>query len=75
VPEAGISAFAASSRNNVQPAHRFRAIGHCVLIVLAGTFAGALRSYLRWSDSSPGVVWIRRACGVAVIVAAVALVL
>jgi cytochrome c-type biogenesis protein len=50
-------------------------VGHCLLIVLAGTFAGALRSYLRWSDSSPAVIWIRRACGVIVIAAGVALVL
>jgi len=51
------------------------AIGHCLLIVLAGTFSGALRSYLHWSDSSRAVVWTRRVCGVAVIAAGVALAL
>jgi len=41
--------------------------GHCLVIVLAGTFTGALQKYLNWSERSGGAVLLRRACGVLVI--------
>ncbi|MBC7186657.1 MAG: cytochrome C biogenesis protein [Calditrichaeota bacterium] len=44
------------------------AVGHCFLIVLAGTFTGAVQNYLQWSERSRTTVVVRRICGVLVIV-------
>jgi cytochrome c-type biogenesis protein len=42
-------------------------IGHCSVIVGAGTLTGKVQKYLNWSDGSKTVLWIKRVCGVLVI--------
>jgi len=42
-------------------------IGHCAVIVLAGTFTGAVQRYLNWNEASGGAALLKRACGFAVI--------
>ena len=41
-------------------------IGHCAVIVLAGTFTEVVQSYLNWSERSRGTVIVKRICGVLV---------
>ncbi|MDQ7816188.1 MAG: cytochrome c biogenesis protein CcdA [Melioribacteraceae bacterium] len=42
-------------------------IGHCSVIVGAGTMAGKVQKYLNWSEDSKTILWIKRVCGVLVI--------
>ena len=42
-------------------------IGHCAVIVAAGTLAGKVQKYLNWSEESKTILWIKRVCGVLVI--------
>lgn len=42
-------------------------IGHCSVIVLAGTFTGAVQRYLNWNERSRGAVILKRVCGVLVL--------
>ncbi len=42
------------------------AIGHCTVIVGAGSLSQAVRRYLNWDSRSQGTLWIRRACGILV---------
>ncbi|MFO7660606.1 MAG: cytochrome c biogenesis protein CcdA, partial [Candidatus Cloacimonadaceae bacterium] len=44
-------------------------IGHCLVIILAGTFAGAVQSYLHWTSKSKGTKIIRIICGILIFVA------
>ncbi|MDP6630637.1 MAG: cytochrome c biogenesis protein CcdA [Kiritimatiellia bacterium] len=44
-------------------------IGHCTLIVLAGTFAEGFQHYLHWNEKSKGTLILRRTCGVLVLLA------
>jgi cytochrome c-type biogenesis protein len=43
------------------------AIGHCSIIVLAGTFTEVVQRYLNWNEQSKGPVIVKRVCGVLVI--------
>ena len=43
------------------------AIGHCLIIVLAGTFTEAVQHYLQWNENSKGAVILKKLCGVLVI--------
>jgi cytochrome c-type biogenesis protein len=45
------------------------AIGHCGVIVLAGTATGWVQRYLDWSEKSQAATWLKRICGVLVIAA------
>ncbi len=45
-------------------------IGHCAVIVFAGTFTRVIENYLRWNESSKALLWVKRACGVLLLVAA-----
>jgi cytochrome c-type biogenesis protein len=45
------------------------AIGHCSVILLAGTFTGMLQKYLNWNDRSKGAVILKKICGFLVIFA------
>ena len=45
----------------------FYGVGHCSVIVLAGTFTEALQRYLNWSTESKGAKWLKKTCGVLVI--------
>ena len=42
-------------------------IGHCCVIVLAGTFTEVVQHYLNWNEKSKGAVILKRICGVLVL--------
>jgi len=52
----------------------FYGIGHCSVIVLAGTFTEMLQRYLNWSAESKGAVWLKKSCGFLVILGGVYLI-
>ncbi|MGK2907832.1 MAG: cytochrome c biogenesis CcdA family protein [Desulfuromonadales bacterium] len=41
-------------------------IGHCAVIVFAGTFTEQVQQYLNWNERSRGTLWIKRVCGLLV---------
>lgn len=41
-------------------------LGHCAVIVFAGTFAEKVQQYLNWNERSNGTLWIKRVCGLLV---------
>ncbi len=49
--------------------HLAYGVGHCALIVVAGTFTGLVQRYLAWGESSGGTGLLKRICGVLVLVA------
>ena len=44
-------------------------LGHCSVIVAAGSASSLVQRYLNWNQRSGAVTWLRRACGVLVILA------
>lgn len=42
-------------------------IGHCSVIVIAGSVSGWVQRYLSWNQESGTITWLRRGCGVLVI--------
>ena len=42
-------------------------IGHCVVIVLAGTFTAQVQGYLNWTEKTKAASILRKVCGVLVI--------
>ncbi len=50
-------------------------IGHCSVIVGAGTLSKKVQQYLNWSEESKIILWIKRVCGVLVILGGVYLIL
>lgn len=46
-------------------------IGHCGVIVVAGTFAEVIQHYLNWNERSKGAVLLKHVCGVLVILGGV----
>jgi cytochrome c-type biogenesis protein len=52
----------------------FYAIGHCAVIVLAGTFTSMVQKYLNWNERSKGAVILKKVCGALVILGGVYLV-
>lgn len=49
-------------------------IGHCAVLVLAGTFTEAVQHYLNWTEKSKGAVVLKKICGVLVILGGVYLI-
>ncbi len=49
-------------------------IGHCAVIVAAGTSANTVQRILDWNERSRGGIWLRRACGVLVLLGGVYLI-
>jgi cytochrome c-type biogenesis protein len=49
-------------------------IGHCSVIVGAGTLTGKVQKYLNWSEGSGVILWIKRICGILVILGGVYLI-
>ena len=47
------------------------AVGHCSVIVGAGTMTQKVQQYLNWSEESKMILYIKRACGVLVFLAGV----
>lgn len=50
-------------------------IGHCSIIVGAGTLTGKVQKYLNWSEESKTILWIKRICGVLVMLGGVYLII
>jgi cytochrome c-type biogenesis protein len=46
-------------------------IGHCSVIVFAGTFTNAAQAYLNWNERSNGTVILKKICGVLVMIGGV----
>jgi cytochrome c-type biogenesis protein len=44
-------------------------IGHCLVIILAGTFTGVVQFYLNWTTNSKGTKVIRIICGILIFIA------
>jgi cytochrome c-type biogenesis protein len=42
-------------------------LGHCAVIVFAGTFTEKVQRYLDWNERSKGTLWVKRICGALVI--------
>jgi cytochrome c-type biogenesis protein len=51
------------------------AVGHCSVIVFAGTFTEVVQRYLNWNESSRGAVFLKKVCGVLVITGGIYLIL
>jgi len=49
-------------------------IGHGSVIVVAGTLTGKVQKYLNWSEESKTILWIKRICGLLVILGGVYLI-
>jgi cytochrome c-type biogenesis protein len=49
-------------------------LGHCSVIVLAGTSTGLVQKYLNWNEKSKGAVILKRICGLLVLAGGVYLV-
>jgi cytochrome c-type biogenesis protein len=47
------------------------AVGHCLVIILAGSSIGWVRNLLSWNERSRGLLITKKACGVLVIVAGI----
>jgi len=45
----------------------FYGIGHCTVIVLAGTFTEVVQRYLNWNEKSKGSIILKKVCGVLVL--------
>ncbi len=50
-------------------------IGHCAVIVFAGTFSEVVQRYLDWNEKSKGAVVVKKVCGVLVILGGIYLIL
>ncbi len=61
-------AFAEASNNTLYAATLLLAygLGHCAVIVIAGTFTEMVQQYLNWNERSKGTLWIKRICGLLV---------
>ncbi len=44
-------------------------VGHCLVIIFAGTFSEIVQHYLHWNERSSGAVWLKKVCGILVILA------
>lgn len=49
-------------------------MGHCSVIVLGGSLTRIIQKYLDWSEESQAVLWVRRICGVLVILGGIYLI-
>ena len=49
-------------------------VGHCAVIVAAGTFTELVQRYLNWSEESRGPKVLKKTCGVLVVLGGVYLI-
>lgn len=49
-------------------------IGHCSVIVFAGTFTEVVQRYMNWNEKSKGAIILKKICGVLVLLAGVYLI-
>ena len=47
------------------------AAGHCMVIILAGTFTGLVQHILEWNEDSKGAVILKKICGILVVIAGI----
>jgi len=47
------------------------AVGHCLVIVVAGTFTEFVNHLLKWNEESTGAMMIKKGCGIMVVVAGI----
>jgi len=47
------------------------AIGHCLVIIIAGSSAEVVNHLLKWNENSRGALYIKKACGILVVVAGI----
>ena len=47
------------------------ALGHCGVIILAGTLTSRVQQYLNWTENSPVVGYIKKVCGIIIILAGI----
>ncbi len=47
------------------------AVGHCMVIIIAGTFTEIVNHLLKWNENSKGALILKKACGVLVVVAGI----
>ena len=50
-------------------------LGHCSVLVLAGTFTEVIQHYLNWSERSKGTAIVKMVCGILVILGGVYMIL
>ena len=50
-------------------------IGHCAVLIFAGTFTEVVQHYLHWSEKSKGAVILKKICGILVILGGIYLIL
>lgn len=50
-------------------------VGHCSVIVLAGTMTEKVQQYLNWTEKTKGAIIVRRICGVLVILGGIYLII
>lgn len=46
-------------------------IGHCSVIVLAGTSTEVVQRYMNWNEKSKGTIILKRVCGILVLIAGI----
>ena len=51
------------------------ALGHCMVIVLAGTLTQKVQSYLNWTESSKAISIIKKICGILIILGGIYMIL
>ncbi|MFC1738825.1 cytochrome c biogenesis CcdA family protein [Planctomycetota bacterium] len=49
-------------------------LGHCSVIVFAGTFTEVVQRYMNWNEKSKGVVVVKKICGVLVLIGGIYLI-
>ncbi len=49
-------------------------IGHCSVIIFAGTFTEVVQRYMNWNEKSKGAIILKKICGVLVLLAGVYLI-
>jgi len=52
----------------------FYGIGHCSVIIFAGTFTEIIQNYLNWNECSQGMVILKKICGILIILGGIYLI-
>lgn len=47
------------------------AVGHCMVIIIAGSSAEAVNHLLKWNENSRGALYIKKGCGILVVAAGI----